>query len=48
MVYDIGYESKTNDREVKLKFTQKGQVTTLSPCILYSDVFRKPSSDLLS
>ena len=24
VAYDIGYESKTNDTEVKLKFTPKG------------------------
>ena len=48
IVYDIGYETETNDIEVKLKFTPKEQVTTINPCILYSDAFRKPFFDLLS
>ena len=34
--------------EVKLKFPQKEQVTTINPCILCSDIFRKPFFDLLS
>ena len=48
VVYDIGYDSETNDIEVKLKFTQKVQLTTINPCILYSNILPKPFFDLMS
>ena len=49
LVYDTGYESKTNGIErLSSNSPQKEQVTTINSCILYSDVFRKPFSSFLS